>query len=67
MAGPFPDLRFCPTGGLTPSTFTDYLALNNVFCVGGTWMVKYTDGQPDVQAIEDISRATLTTLAAAIG
>ncbi|MFT4615342.1 MAG: 2-dehydro-3-deoxyphosphogluconate aldolase/(4S)-4-hydroxy-2-oxoglutarate aldolase [Bacteroidia bacterium] len=39
FAGPFPDARFCPTGGLNPDNFRDYLALPNVICCGGSWMV----------------------------
>ena len=39
FAGPFPDARFCPTGGLTQDNFRDYLALPNVICCGGSWMV----------------------------
>ncbi|MFP5021745.1 bifunctional 4-hydroxy-2-oxoglutarate aldolase/2-dehydro-3-deoxy-phosphogluconate aldolase [Pseudonocardia phyllosphaerae] len=38
VAGPLPDLRFCPTGGVTPATAPDYLALPNVACVGGSWL-----------------------------
>lgn len=38
MAGPLPDLLFCPTGGVNASTFRDYLALPNVVCVGGSWV-----------------------------
>jgi len=38
MAGPLPDLRFCPTGGITPETAADYLRLSNVVCVGGSWL-----------------------------
>lgn len=38
FAGPFPQIRFCPTGGVTPVTAPDYLALPNVSCVGGTWL-----------------------------
>lgn len=36
----FPQIKFCPTGGVNESTFEDYLALENVLCVGGSWMVK---------------------------
>jgi 2-dehydro-3-deoxyphosphogluconate aldolase/(4S)-4-hydroxy-2-oxoglutarate aldolase len=36
--GPFPDIRFCPTGGLTACSARDYLALPNVLCVGGGWV-----------------------------
>lgn len=38
LAGPLPEARFCPTGGITPENASDYLALPNVVCVGGTWM-----------------------------
>jgi 2-dehydro-3-deoxyphosphogluconate aldolase/(4S)-4-hydroxy-2-oxoglutarate aldolase len=38
FAGPFADIRFCPTGGITAKTAPDYLALGNVMCVGGSWM-----------------------------
>lgn len=37
--GPFADIRFCPTGGINESNFRDYLALPNVKCVGGSWIV----------------------------
>src|SRR5690606_33557850 len=36
IAGPFPDVRFCPTGGITPDNALDYLRLPNVVCVGGS-------------------------------
>lgn len=39
LHGPFLDLRFCPTGGITTQTASDYLALPNVVCVGGSWLV----------------------------
>ena len=38
IAGPLPQLTFCPTGGVTPDNARDYLALPNVACVGGSWM-----------------------------
>jgi 2-dehydro-3-deoxyphosphogluconate aldolase/(4S)-4-hydroxy-2-oxoglutarate aldolase len=38
FSGPFPDVRFCPTGGIRPENYLDYLNLNNVLCVGGTWL-----------------------------
>jgi 2-dehydro-3-deoxyphosphogluconate aldolase/(4S)-4-hydroxy-2-oxoglutarate aldolase len=38
LAGPFGQLRFCPTGGITAASAPDYLALSNVGCVGGTWV-----------------------------
>ncbi len=39
LAGPFPGLRFCPTGGLDAGNFREFLALPNVVCCGGSWMV----------------------------
>ena len=38
VAGPCPQLRFCPTGGITPQTAAGWLALPNVGCVGGSWL-----------------------------
>ncbi len=38
LAGPFPEVRFCPTGGIRPATAIEYLSLPNVGCVGGTWL-----------------------------
>lgn len=39
LASPLPQLRFCPTGGITPESAPRYLALPNVVCVGGSWML----------------------------
>jgi 2-dehydro-3-deoxyphosphogluconate aldolase/(4S)-4-hydroxy-2-oxoglutarate aldolase len=38
FAGPLPQMKFCPTGGITPDNALDYLALPNVLCVGGSWI-----------------------------
>ncbi len=38
LAGPFPSIRFCPTGSITPEKAPGYLALDNVLCVGGSWI-----------------------------
>ncbi len=38
VGGPIPEVRFMPTGGVTPANAPDYLALANVACVGGTWV-----------------------------
>ena len=43
LAGPLPQASFCPTGGITPATYRDYLALPNVICVGGSWIVPKSD------------------------
>ena len=39
IGGPFPDIRFCPTGGINLNNIRDYLALSNVQCCGGSWLV----------------------------
>ncbi len=39
IGGPFPQVRFCPTGGISPANYRDYLALNSVLCIGGSWLV----------------------------
>ena len=38
LAGPLPELRFCPTGGIDASNAANYLALPNVLAVGGSWL-----------------------------
>jgi 2-dehydro-3-deoxyphosphogluconate aldolase/(4S)-4-hydroxy-2-oxoglutarate aldolase len=38
LGGPFPTLKFCPTGGITAETAPNFLALPNVVCVGGSWL-----------------------------
>jgi 2-dehydro-3-deoxyphosphogluconate aldolase/(4S)-4-hydroxy-2-oxoglutarate aldolase len=39
LAAPLPQLKFCPTGGITLASAPEFLALGNVLCVGGSWMV----------------------------
>lgn len=38
LAAPLPDISFCPTGGIHAGNAADYLALDNVVCVGGSWV-----------------------------
>ena len=38
LAAPFPQVRFCPTGGIDATSCRDYLALPAVFAVGGSWV-----------------------------
>jgi 2-dehydro-3-deoxyphosphogluconate aldolase/(4S)-4-hydroxy-2-oxoglutarate aldolase len=57
LAGPFPDLRFCPTGGITAEAAPNYLALQNVVCVGGSWVApKELIARKDWRAIEANAR-----------
>jgi len=55
LAGPFAGARFCPTGGITQATAPDWLALDPVLCVGGSWLVP--KGIVDPAAIERLARA----------
>ena len=56
LSGPFPQMRFCPTGGVGLGNLADYLALPQVICVGGSWLVP-------ADAIADRDWARVTTLA----
>jgi len=58
MAGPFGDVRFCPTGGIRPDTAVEWLALENVLCVGGSWFVKSGD---TLDVIGERARAAVTS------
>ncbi|MDQ6701743.1 MAG: bifunctional 4-hydroxy-2-oxoglutarate aldolase/2-dehydro-3-deoxy-phosphogluconate aldolase [Pseudomonadota bacterium] len=63
LAGPLPDLIFCPTGGIDAQTAGNYLALPNVACVGGSWMVA-----PGLLAAQDFGKIEqLAREAAALG
>lgn len=55
LTGPFPMARFCPTGGITAASARDWLALDSVLCVGGSWLVPR--GEPDSAAITAAGRA----------
>lgn len=39
FGGPFPSMKFCPTGGVNPDNIHSFLSLSNVACVGGSWIV----------------------------
>ncbi|MFI9200630.1 bifunctional 4-hydroxy-2-oxoglutarate aldolase/2-dehydro-3-deoxy-phosphogluconate aldolase [Streptomyces sp. NPDC053048] len=63
LAAPLPTARFCPTGGIGPDSARAYLALPNVGCVGGTWMLP-----PDAVRARDWDRVTeLARQAARLG
>lgn len=58
IAGPLPQIKFCPTGGITEATAPDFLALPNVLCVGGTWMLDAaTLAAKDWATVESKARA----------
>jgi 2-dehydro-3-deoxyphosphogluconate aldolase / (4S)-4-hydroxy-2-oxoglutarate aldolase len=56
IGGPFGAAKFCPTGGISLETAPNWLALPQVLCVGGSWVVG--KGAPDVVAIEAAARAS---------
>ena len=56
LYGPFADVRFCPTGGISLETAPEYLALPNVLCVGGSWLTPK-------EAVQNKDWAAITKLA----
>ena len=63
--GPFADVRFCPTGGINESNFKEYLALPNVKCVGGSWIVPDDAvNAKDWQRITQLCKAAVAQAAA---
>ncbi|SRR5690554_359616 len=63
FAGPLPEVRFCPTGGIRKETAKDYLTLENVCAVGGTWLTPADAVQAsDWGQITEIAKASLEAL-----
>jgi 2-dehydro-3-deoxyphosphogluconate aldolase/(4S)-4-hydroxy-2-oxoglutarate aldolase len=58
-SGPFGDVKFCPTGGVTPGNAAEFLSLSNVVCVGGSWLTP-----ADALANGDWARITALALEA---
>ncbi len=54
LAAPFQQCRFCPTGGITATTAPQWLAIQPVLCVGGSWIIP--KGMPNPQMIEANAR-----------
>ncbi len=63
LIGPFGNCRFCPTGGIKADRAAEWLAVPEVLCVGGSWLVPR--GAPDVVAIEALARAAAALAPAA--
>ncbi len=58
IAGPLPQVTFCPTGGIKPARAPDYLELPNVVCVGGSWIAPQAAlAAGDWQAITELARS----------
>jgi 2-dehydro-3-deoxyphosphogluconate aldolase/(4S)-4-hydroxy-2-oxoglutarate aldolase len=57
LASPLPQVRFCPTGGITPESAPRYLKLSNVITIGGSWMApKALVAAKDWAGIEALAR-----------
>ena len=50
LSGPFGQAHFCPTGGITADTAPDWLALPQVLCVGGSWLIRDAGNLPAIEA-----------------
>ena len=61
LSAPFANVRFCPTGGIRADTARDWLALESVLCVGGSWFVKPGD---TLEAVAKRAREIALTLVA---
>jgi 2-dehydro-3-deoxyphosphogluconate aldolase / (4S)-4-hydroxy-2-oxoglutarate aldolase len=57
IAAPFGMAKFCPTGGISLTSAPNWLALDPVLCVGGSWVVG--KGEPDVAAITAAAKASM--------
>ena len=54
LSGPFGNVRFCPTGGIRAETMANWLAVETVLCVGGTWFYRHGDS---MDAVAERARA----------
>jgi 2-dehydro-3-deoxyphosphogluconate aldolase/(4S)-4-hydroxy-2-oxoglutarate aldolase len=67
LHGPFPSVRFMPTGGITPATLNDFLTHPAVFAVGGSWMVPKSNlDAGDFATVERLTRDTVTQMESVI-
>jgi len=63
LSGPFGQVKFCPTGGITTDNAKTFLALSNVMCVGGSWLSpQKLIEQKNWQAITDIARDSINNV-----
>ena len=63
LGGPFPQVRFCPTGGIGAKNLHSYLSLPNVICAGGSWMVPSDLNEADAFAKAAVMAREAHTLA----
>lgn len=63
FSGPFESMRFCPTGGVSLGNLNDFLSLENVLCVGGSWIVpKQAIAQKNFKEVTRLCREALETI-----
>ena len=68
LSGPFPQVRFCPTGGIGPDNMLDYLRLDNVMTIGGSWVAPKQDiAAKNWQNITSLAAAAVRKVASANG
>ena len=68
LGGPFPQVKFIPTGGVSTSNLTDYLALPQVVACGGSWLVKKTMiAAGEFDTIEQLAREAIALVHVARG
>lgn len=61
--GPFPSMRFCPTGGVNLNNINDFISLENVLCAGGSWIVpKEAVREKNFQEITKLCTEAIDTL-----
>jgi 2-dehydro-3-deoxyphosphogluconate aldolase/(4S)-4-hydroxy-2-oxoglutarate aldolase len=66
--GPFGDVKFCPTGGITTANARDFLGLGNVVCVGGSWLTPPESvARGDWARITQLAREAVALQGAATG
>jgi 2-dehydro-3-deoxyphosphogluconate aldolase/(4S)-4-hydroxy-2-oxoglutarate aldolase len=57
MRGPYPDVRFVPTGGIGPANLAAYLAQPTVVACGGSWLTDGLTGEDDLPRVAEVARA----------
>ncbi|MHB8892007.1 MAG: beta/alpha barrel domain-containing protein, partial [Candidatus Limnocylindrales bacterium] len=57
MGGPYPDVRFVPTGGIGPANLAAYLAQPNVVACGGSWLTDGLVDEGDLPRVTEVARA----------
>lgn len=63
FSGPFASMRFCPTGGVNLDNVNEFLALENVLCVGGSWIVpKQAMSEKDFEQITRLCKEAINTV-----